>query len=212
MVLKNPVKPWHDTLNISSARCLDLSNKANYIGEEFCHIFHFDACCSPEVLWPKTSENASGFLLSVCHICFLLMRDLTIWKAGNRCVIYSQLILFSAAFCVSVVLHSHSHSVWHTQYHAHLHHPVSWPLCEALHFCCWGDRKLPYRALRKINMPCWIFHFFFSLSVCWGRAAKISIILKTKVQAIWFNLVPSLLAEPLPTSWQSAVSCCDFSR
>lgn len=134
------------------------------------------------------------------------MRDLMIWKAGNRCVIYSQLILFSAAFCASVVLHTRSHSVWHTQYHAHLHHTVSWPLCEALHFCCWGDRKLPYRALRKINMPCWIFHFFFSLSVCWGRAAKISIILQTKVQAIWFNLVPSLLAEPLqpPDSLPSA--------
>lgn len=134
------------------------------------------------------------------------MRDLMIWKAGNRCVIYSQLILFSAAFCVSVVLHTRSHSVWHTQCHAHLHHTVSWPLCEALHFCCWGDRKLPYRALRKINMPCWIFHFFFSLSVCWGRAAKISIILQTKVQAIWFNLVPSLLAEPLqpPDSLPSA--------
>lgn len=79
-----------------------------------------------------------------------------------------------------------------------------------------------YRTLlsrsQKINMPLWISltsPLLLLLPSCLLRTSrkKISIIYMTKQRAISFDLNPlaACCTLQLPTSWQSAFSCCDFS-
>lgn len=123
---------------------------------------------------------------------------------GRKQMCNLQPINFSICLMLSL-------SVWHTHF-AHSHCIVSRRFVKhSLSVVVMIENSLTALSQDKHALLNLSDFFFFSLPVCWGRAEKISIILTTKQQLIWSNLIPSLCAVQLLTPRKSAFNSLDSS-